>query len=123
MEAKPLAVNVLGTEYSVEIKAYAEDEAFERSSLSGYCDGWAKKIVVCDMATYKGWEKEPKETCAILQKASLRHEVVHAFLNESGLSDNSFIFDGAWAKNEEMVDWFALQGPKIYEAWQSVGAV
>ncbi len=55
-------------------------------------------------------------------KATLRHEIVHAFLGESGLSANSNESD-AWARNEEMVDWFALQGPKIYKAWQEAGAV
>lgn len=118
-----MTVSILGTEYSVEIKAYAEDEAFERSSLSGYCDGWTKKIVVCDMGTYRGFDKEPEETCMALQRASLRHEIVHAFLDESGLMENALVPDRAWAKNEEMIDWIALQGPKIYEAWKSVGAV
>lgn len=27
------------------------------------------------------------------------------------------------AKNEEMIDWIALQGVKIYDAWKAVGAV
>jgi hypothetical protein len=31
--------------------------------------------------------------------------------------------DIGWAKNEEMVDWFALQGPKIYAAWKEAGAI
>lgn len=37
-----------------------------------------------------------------------RHEIIHAFLEESGLADNS-----EWARNEEMIDWFAIQLPKI----------
>jgi hypothetical protein len=40
----------------------------------------------------------------------------------SGLADNSNGVD-AWARNEEMVDWFAMQGPKIYKIWREVGAV
>ena len=55
-------------------------------------------------------------------KQTLRHEIVHAFLGESGLSNNSNSID-AWARNEEVVDWFAIQGPKIYKAWQEAGAV
>ena len=43
-----MIVNVLGTEYTIEIKKYAEDEAFERCSIDGYCDWLTKKIVVCD---------------------------------------------------------------------------
>ncbi|UYJ48714.1 MAG: hypothetical protein OGM82_12360 [Flavonifractor plautii] len=118
-----MIVNVLGTEYTIEIKKYAEDEAFERRSIDGYCDCLTKKIVVCDMSTYKGWEHETKETISASEKKTLRHEIVHAFFDESGLGSNTFSVDGPWATNEEMVDWIAVQGPKIYKAWQKAGAV
>ena len=49
----------------------------------------------------------------------LRHEIIHAFLNESGLSDSSNSVE-AWAKNEEMVDWFAIQSPKIFKVFQDL---
>ena len=117
------SVNILGTEYAIYIKKYDEDEAFESRSIDGYCDGWAKQIIVCDMSTYKGWEHEPSETVAAAQKEVLRHEIVHAFFEESGLADGSLSPEVAWAKNEEMVDWIAMQGPKIYEAWQEAGAL
>ena len=118
-----MTVNILGAEYTVTIKKYSEDDVFERRSIDGYCDSWAKEIVVCDMATYKGWENEPPETIATAQKETLRHEIVHAFLSESGLADSSNAIDCGWAKNEEMVDWIAIQGPKIWKAWQEAGAV
>lgn len=118
-----MTVNILGTEYTITVKKYEEDEAFERLSIDGYCDGHIKAIVVCDMSTYKGWENEPPETIEISQKQTLRHEIVHAFFSESGLADSSNPTLGAWAKNEEMVDWIALQGPKIYKAWQEAGAL
>lgn len=118
-----MKINVLGTEYTITIKKYDEDEAFERRSIDGYCDGLIKQIVVCEMSTYKGWEHEPPETIAVSQKETLRHEIVHAFFDESGLGSSSIRVDGAWAKNEEMVDWIALQGPKIFKAWQEAGAL
>lgn len=43
------------------------------------------------------------------------------FLNESGLSDSSNQYAGAWAKNEEMVDWFAIQSPKIFKVYLELG--
>jgi len=55
-------------------------------------------------------------------KETLRHEIVHAFLFECGLSACSGYADH-WAKNEEMVDWIAIQGPKIHEAWKKAGAL
>ena len=50
-------------------------------------------------------------------------EVCFAFFNESGLASSSFGIEGPWAKNEEMVDWIALQGPKIYKVWEEAGAL
>lgn len=118
-----MTVNILGTEYTVTIKKYDEEEAFERRSIDGYCDGLTKQIVVCDMSTYKGWEHECEATIKAAENQTLRHEIVHAFFDESGLADSSFAVDGAWARNEEMVDWFAMQGPKIYKAWQEANAL
>lgn len=118
-----MIVNILGTEYTIEIKKYDEDEVFERRSIDGYCDGYAKKIVICDMHTYKGWEKEEEVTIIECQKGTLRHEIVHAFFCESGLTDSTFTYDGAWAKNEEMVDWLAIQIPKIHKAFTEVGCL
>lgn len=118
-----MTINILGTEYTVTVKKYGEDEAFERCSIGGYCDIWINQIVVCDMSTYKGWEREPPETIRAAQKEVLRHEIVHAFFYQSGLANSALNPDMAWAKNEEMVDWIALQGPKIWKAWQEAGAV
>ena len=108
-----MKVNVLGTDYQILVKKYDEDEAFERRSIDGYCNGLTKEIVICDMHTYKGWEHETEETIKVCHKEVLRHEIVHAFLNESGLQDSTFAYDGGWSKCEEMIDWIALQGEKI----------
>lgn len=115
-------VNILGTDYAVTVKKYSEDESFGQKDIAGYCNSMTKEIVLCDMSTYKGWENETKEAIEIYQKCSFRHEIVHAFFNESGLMENSLSVD-AWAGNEEMVDWIAIQGPKIYRAWQEAGAL
>lgn len=57
-------VNILGVDYTISVKKYDEEETFSRRSISGYCDGYTKNIVICDMSTYKGWEHEPPETVA-----------------------------------------------------------
>ena len=118
-----MTVNILGTPYEIIVKKYDEEEAFDRRSIAGFCDGYAKEIVICDMHTYKGWENEPEKTIVADQKQTVRHEIVHAFFNESGLQDNAFGIDNSWAKNEEMVDWIAIQGAKIYKAWQEADAL
>ena len=53
-------VTILGTDYEIVVKKYSDDEAFERRSIDGYCDYLLKQIVICDMTTYKGWEKKLK---------------------------------------------------------------
>ncbi len=53
-----------------------------------------------------------------IQEETLRHEIVHAFLYESGLNNSS-----DWARNEEIVDWIAVQGLKIVKAWKEAGVL
>lgn len=63
-----MKINVLGTEYTIIVKNYDEDEVFPRRSIDGYCDSWTNQIVVCDMATYKGWEHETPNTIEAEEK-------------------------------------------------------
>lgn len=65
---------------------------------------------------------ESKKTRELMKKAALRHEIIHAFLYESGLNENSEPCE-AWGTNEEMVEWLAVQGPKIYQAWKEADAL
>lgn len=110
-------VDILGTEYTIEYKPaseIAQDMGCEAGECGGYCSPYAHKIIVAQ------YEDKPEERQLMLY--NLRHEIVHAFLFESGLWSNSNPVDG-WAANEEMVDWIALQGPKIYQAWCEVEAL
>ena len=118
-----MTVNILGTEYTITRKKYEDEAIFKDRSIDGYCDSNTKEIVVCDLSTYPGWENESENSKRISEKLTLRHEITHAFLSESGLADNTLHYDAGWAQNEEMVDWIACQGPKIYAAWQSVDAL
>ena len=107
-----MKINVLGTDYAVIERGRCEDKQLDDND--GYCDDSVKEIVAVRI------EPEPysKKDLNAVRRKILRHEIVHAFLCESGLSCNS-----DWAENEELVDWIALQGPKIYRAWQEAGAV
>lgn len=118
-----MKVKILGTTYEVVVKKYADDPEFDRRGICGYQDSVMKRVVVCDMRTWPTWENEEFERCQAAQRETLRHEIVHAFFSESGLEDSSLQYSAGWAKNEEMVDWIALQGPKIYEAWRKAGAL
>ena len=81
----------------------------------GFCDETAKEIVV---ENYKRNLPGSKGKLELQEQKNLRHEILHAFLFESGLAENS-----DWAQNEEMVDWFAIQGPKIVKSWEEAGAL
>lgn len=114
-------INILGTEYQIETHKVSEDSYLEENKFARYCGEEEKLIVVADMSEEKyfaGMDKEGRET---YRKRVLRHEIIHAFLNESGLSDSSNQYAGAWAKNEEMVDWFAIQSPKIFKVYSELG--
>lgn len=116
-----MTVNILGTEYTINKKKYDEEPAFERGSIDGYCDSFTHEIAYCDMDTYPGWENEQPSSKRICEQQTVRHEIIHAFLSESGLDSCTGRAEHGWAKNEEMVDWIAVQGPKIYAAWVAAG--
>lgn len=123
-----MTLNILGTPYAVEVKKYDEYPDFKRRGIDGCCDALTHKIVICDMRTWpvdddNNWPDEPEEVHAEHEKRTLRHEIVHAFFNESGLQDCSANYAGPWAHFEEMIDWWAIQGPKVYQAWLEADAV
>lgn len=118
-----MKLNVLGTVYTIEKKAYSEDECFKENGFAGYCSDYKKKIVILDLTTNPDWKTERLEVVKRYEAETLRHEIIHAFLNESGLKQNCNSSFGPWSKNEEMVDWFAIQGPKIMESWRKAGCL
>lgn len=111
MLTEPRTINVLGTEIRVVFREEKQDPKLEE--LGGYFDATENQIVV------KIPEKDTM-SCGNLenhQKKVLRHEIIHAFLHESGL-DWSAASSECWATNEEMVDWFAIQSPKIFKVFR-----
>ena len=116
MEKK--TVNILGTEYTIETHKISEDDILKDNQWSGYCGEESKEIVVADMSEKPYFALNEAEQ-EIYRKKTLRHEITHAFLNESGMSDCSKESQH-WAKNEEMVDWFAIQSPKIFKVFQEL---
>lgn len=116
-------INILGTEYRIETHKVSEDSYLEEKGLAGYCAECSKLIVVADMSEEKYFPYMDETEKEAYRKRTLRHEIMHAFLNESGLSSCADQHDGAWAKNEEMVDWFAIQSPKIFKVYSELGLV
>ena len=107
-----MKVNILGTEYTIIECSSEEDSLLKR--IDGYCDKTTKKIVVTTA--------EPDcelEDFDVYRRKILRHEIIHAFLFESGLHEN--MKHPSNGHDEEMIDWFAAQYPKIEKIFKEVG--
>ena len=116
---EPIIINVLGSEWTIVYKDL--DPAFDVAK--GFKDDGARRITIQNLQID---DDDPLAfdlaSQAVDQKRILRHEIIHAFLFESGLADDSNSAD-AWAVNEEMVDWFARQAPKIYKVYKELKLV
>jgi hypothetical protein len=107
-------VHILGTEYKILILESGDYR--NNKTVDGWCDTQAKEILLYN---FKQDPDSVKDLVAYQNKV-LRHEIVHAFLYESGLYQNS-LNGGSWATNEEMVDWIAIQEPKLNKAFKEAG--
>lgn len=112
-------INIMGTTYRVYLNVPVTKDPALVNAL-GYTDLYEKKIVVADIRTSPGWEDASDTVAMNAQASTVRHEVIHAYLMESGLNSNSNTVD-CWARNEEMVDWFALQMPKLMKTFAELG--
>lgn len=106
-----MKVNVLGVQY--KIKQLDESRDARLKGIDGYCDFSTKEIVI---DTFVEDIDTLKDLIAYKDKV-IRHELVHAFLYESGLDVNS------WARNEEVVDWIAIQFPKLLKVFKEVEVI
>ena len=104
----PLKITILGSQWEIIDKA-SETDYPNLKDADGYCDFYAKQIVLGEFTTANGYEYADLES---FRRKVLRHELVHAFLYESGMTQ--------LARNEEVVDWFAIQAPKLLNMFQSL---
>ena len=107
-----MKVNVLGTLYTIKEKKREKDAMLV--GCNGYCDPTTHEIVVVteDGLTDAG-------DFSVYRRKIMRHEIIHAFLFESGLQENFTHPD--YGHEETIVDWIAAQYPKIKKAFASVG--
>lgn len=107
------SVNILGQEYSVEVVPYGSDPMFLDGETNGYTDLFEHRIVVQDAP-----DGDMENVYAVTARC-LRHEVVHAFLEESGLSSN---WTHQTGQDETIVDWIAVQWNKIATVISDISA-
>ena len=102
-------VNILGTEYTLH-----QDDSLVNIGLDGCCKQYDKEIRVRSVENMLEAD-DTLEVKKIRHSEVLRHEMIHAFFNESGLDD--------YANNEQLVDWIAVQFPKMAAAFKDVGCI
>ena len=104
-------VNILGTEYTIEVSK--EKDSPKLKMCDGYVDWTIKKIVVGEFES----DINSLENLGEYTKKVMRHEIVHAFLIESGLWECSRK-ESSWARSEEMTDWIARQFHKMADVFK-----
>lgn len=103
-------VNVLGTVYRIKYVPSLDGRG-------GETDFYTKEIRISEQEDVPAEFKT--DNLKEMQRHVLRHELIHAFLFESGMDQSSAAHE-AWAVNEEMIDWMAIQMPKIMAAYDSI---
>lgn len=102
-----MKVDVLGTAYKLKMEKFGNEN----------CDGWTdttSKVICIRSDNYN----QVGDFDSLMRK-QLRHELIHAFLHESGLSCN-FEHIKNFGHEETMVDWIAIQFPKIYKTYKKL---
>ena len=112
---KEIVLNILGTEWTVYF-AHQEDDNYLKNA-DGYTDKTVKKIVV---TAYPTEDSELEDWNAYMRK-NLRHEILHAYLYESGLGENFTHPD--YGHDEVMIDYVAIQFPKLMKTYKEAGAL
>ena len=107
-ELNKMKINVLGTEYDVELLE-EKDECMEQMNAVGHTDKTTKQIKVFK---YKCEEAIYNQNPIVETNITMRHELLHAFLFECGI-EREMQFH-----NEECVDFFAIQFPKLVKMFE-----
>ena len=102
-------ISILGEQWEVRIRKEEEEERLK--DCDGFTD-WTARVIVIGDRREGATLRFPVE----YMKKVLRHEIVHAVFRESGLGESMY-----WGiQNEEMlVDWIAIQLPKIAETCEA----
>ena len=102
-----MKINILGTPYFIIETDSTKDAFLEK--CDGYCDKTSKKIVVL-----KESRESDLDNFQLYKNKVMRHEIIHAFLFESGLHEN---WQHQQGHDETYVDWVATQFPKLQKAF------
>lgn len=96
-------INILGQLYNIRKCTEEEFPKLKILNADGACELYSKEIILNKVME----ESDPQnfDNFKEYKNKVLRHEIMHAFFHESGLND--------YCRDEELVDWLAIQMPKI----------
>ena len=106
-----MEVNILGRLYEVRETTTDTDSVLKDND--GYCD---PTVAVCVVDKQDNLEADSLKDMESYKRQVTRHELIHAFLFESGLG-----YECGWAC-EEMVDWLVRQFP-LYQGQKMPGSI
>ena len=111
----PDSVEVLGQFYDIVYEN--EEENTRLKDADGYLEPYAKEIHI-DRSIFEQDNNDPLQmkNLEIYGHKVIRHEIIHAFIIESGLWECC-----SWGQNEELTDWIARQFPKIENCFKKLG--
>lgn len=115
MAAQESKVHILGETWTIRYKNKDSDEML--ADCDGYTDKTTRVIVVPDGPP----KSNELGNWKVYLKKSKRHEILHAFLFESGLHEN--FTHPQFGHDETYLDWFAAQFPKILIAYEEADAL
>ncbi|EGO5060474.1 hypothetical protein H7564_002446 [Enterococcus faecalis] len=104
-------VNILGTDYKIYKETTEADKPFMKGA-DGITDYTTKEIFI---SVLDDGDPNNFQKMEVYENRTIRHEIVHAILFESGLDHNA-----DWPRNEEIVDWIAIQFPKLKNIFESI---
>jgi len=119
MKNKDQKVNILGSEWKVIITNDLKKYSY-LNDCNGYCDPTVKECIIQHYV--KGKDFEYVNAIEHISK-TIRHEIIHAYLYESGLWRGTLNADISWSMNEEMVDWLSIQMPKIFQTFKELKVI
>lgn len=98
-----MKLNILGQEYELLILSEEEFPKLKSMNASGLAELYDKKLIINKsnmIPTDSSLDNLQEYTDKVI-----RHEIIHAYFHEAGLVDYCY--------DEMLVDWLALQIPKI----------
>lgn len=113
---KTYNLNILGSKWKLKVVPRHLDPMF--ATVDGYTDRSTRTMYVADDGTntmddLKDW--------TAYQKVVKRHEIIHAYMFESGLAQD--MYHPSYGHCEQDIDFFAIQFPKMLGVFEKAEAL